>query len=472
MKRILALLPGLLLLAQLWAQPVQAADLGQLLLQEEETKETKEKADGAELQLSAPSALLMEASTGQVIYEKNPDDPLPPASVTKVMTLLLIFDALEEGKIHLEDEVTTSEYAASMGGSQVFLEPGEVQTVDTLIKCIAVASANDACVAMAEKVRGSEEAFVEEMNQRAKELGMENTTFVNCNGLDAEGHLTTARDIALMSRELITSYPQVRDYCMIWMEDITHTTRKGTSTFGLSNTNKLVRHYEYATGLKTGSTSKAGFCISATAEKEGMELIGVIMAARTSKERTKRCGGPSQLRVWEMQQICGGQCAPDESGAGRTGRERLRRDHPEGALCLSGHRRSGPKRHRAEGRTGDRPGCSGEEGRKGGGGCLYAGWKGDRPGRHPCGRVGGRGEREKRGTGGGPVVSSVNSREKKRAREVRNLSGPLFSCLEGREDRSRTPRSGLPADPTGILLCQRPGSGRRRRRSAEPGWRR
>ena len=287
MKRILALLPGLLLLAQLWAQPVQAADLGQLLLQEEETKETKEKADGAELQLSAPSALLMEASTGQVIYEKNPDDPLPPASVTKVMTLLLIFDALEEGKIHLEDEVTTSEYAASMGGSQVFLEPGEVQTVDTLIKCIAVASANDACVAMAEKVRGSEEAFVEEMNQRAKELGMENTTFVNCNGLDAEGHLTTARDIALMSRELITSYPQVRDYCMIWMEDITHTTRKGTSTFGLSNTNKLVRHYEYATGLKTGSTSKAGFCISATAEKEGMELIGVIMAARTSKERTK-----------------------------------------------------------------------------------------------------------------------------------------------------------------------------------------
>ncbi len=169
----------------------------------------------------------------------------------------------------------------------MFLEPGEIQTVDTLIKCIAVASANDACVAMAEKVCGSEEAFVEEMNQRAKELGMENTTFVNCNGLDAEGHLTTARDIALMSRELITSYPQIRDYCMIWMEDITHTTRKGTSTFGLSNTNKLVRHYEYATGLKTGSTSKAGFCISATAEKEGMELIGVIMAARTSKERTK-----------------------------------------------------------------------------------------------------------------------------------------------------------------------------------------
>lgn len=283
MKRILAWL----LCLGLWVQPVLAADVDGVIQQEEETKETEEKADGAEAELSAPSALLMEASTGQVIYEKNPDEQLPPASVTKVMTLLLIFDALEEGKISLEDEVTTSEYAASMGGSQVFLEPGEVQTVDTMIKCIAVASANDACVAMAEHIWGSEEEFVVRMNERAKELGMENTTFVNCNGLDADGHLTTARDIALMSRELITSYPKIRDYCLIWMEDITHTTQKGTSVFGLSNTNKLVRHYEYATGLKTGSTSKAGFCISATAEKDGMELIGVIMAAKTSKDRTK-----------------------------------------------------------------------------------------------------------------------------------------------------------------------------------------
>ncbi len=219
---------------------------------------TEKNADGA-ADVSAPSAILMEASTGQVIYEKDADNQRPPASVTKVMTLLLIFDALEQGKIKLEDEVTTSEYAASMGGSQVFLEPGEVQTVDTMIKCISVASANDACVAMAELIAGTEEEFVAQMNQRAKELGMEHTQFKNCNGLDTDGHVTTARDIALMSRELITTYPQIRDYCTIWMENITHTTKKGTTEFGLTNTNKLIRHYENATGLKTGSTSKAKF---------------------------------------------------------------------------------------------------------------------------------------------------------------------------------------------------------------------
>lgn len=246
----------------------------------------EEKADGA-VSVSAPSAILMEASTGQVVYEKNCDERRPPASVTKVMTLLLIFDALKDEKIHLTDEVTVSEYAASMGGSQVFLEPGEVQTVDTLIKCISVASANDACVAMAEYVSGDENAFVEAMNQRAKNLGMKNTHFVNCNGLDADGHETTARDIALMSRELITKYPKIYEYCNIWMEDITHTTKKGTTTFGLSNTNKLIRHYEYATGLKTGSTGKAKFCISATAKKEDVELIAVIMAAEDSKTRNK-----------------------------------------------------------------------------------------------------------------------------------------------------------------------------------------
>ena len=239
------------------------------------------------VQVSAPSALLMEASTGQVIYEKDADTKRAPASVTKVMTLLLIFDALEAGKIKLEDEVTTSEFAASMGESQVFLEPGEVQTVDTLIKCISVASANDACVAMAEYICGSETEFVARMNERAQGLGMNNTHFVNCNGLDAEGHMTTARDIALMSRELITKYPKIRDYCMIWQENITHTTRKGTTEFGLTNTNKLVRHYEYATGLKTGSTSQAKFCISATAEKDGMEMIAVIMAADDSKLRNQ-----------------------------------------------------------------------------------------------------------------------------------------------------------------------------------------
>lgn len=240
-----------------------------------------------EPQITAPSAVLMEASTGQIIYEKDADEQLPPASVTKIMTLLLIFDALDSGQIQLDDKVTTSEYAASMGGSQVFLEAGETQTVDTLIKCISVASANDACVAMAEYIWGNEEEFVARMNQRAKDLGMENTHFINCNGLDVDGHLTTARDIAVMSRELITEYPEIYDYCTIWMENITHTTKKGTSEFGLTNTNKLIRQYEYATGLKTGSTGKAKFCVSATARKDGMDLIAVIMAAPDSKTRMK-----------------------------------------------------------------------------------------------------------------------------------------------------------------------------------------
>lgn len=238
-------------------------------------------------EIAAVSAILMEASTGQVICDKNPDEKLPPASVTKVMTMLLIFDALEAGEIGIEDSVTVSEFAASMGGSQVYLEPGETQTVDTMLKCIAVASANDACVAMAEYICGSEEEFVRRMNERANGLGMKNTHFVNCNGLDADGHLTTARDIALMSRELITKYPKIHDYSTIWMENITHTTKKGSSEFGLANTNKLIRHYEYATGLKTGSTSKAKFCLSATAEKDGIELIAVVMACPDSKQRVK-----------------------------------------------------------------------------------------------------------------------------------------------------------------------------------------
>lgn len=244
-------------------------------------------ASDEKIDLSAPSVILIEASTGQSIYEENADERLPPASVTKVMTMLLIFDAIEEGKIKMEDSVTVSEYAASMGGSQVFLEPGEVQTVDTMLKCIAVASANDACVAMAEYISGSESEFVNQMNERAQSLGMKNTHFMNCNGLDADGHLTTARDIALMSRELINKHPKVHEYATIWMENITHTTKKGTSEFGLANTNKLIRHYEYATGLKTGSTSKAKFCLSATAKKDGIELIAVIMAAPDSRQRVK-----------------------------------------------------------------------------------------------------------------------------------------------------------------------------------------
>lgn len=244
-----------------------------------------EPPSAGEVSVSAPSVVLMEASTGQVIYEKDSHTSLHPASITKIMTMILIFDALAEGKISLEDTVTVSEYAASMGGSQVFLEPGETQTVDTMLKCISVASANDACVAMAEHIWGSEQEFVSQMNQRAKGLGMENTNFVNCCGLDVDNHMTTAYDVALMSRELISKYPQIHDYCTIWMENITHETRRGSSEFGLANTNKLIRQYQYATGLKTGSTSLAKFCVSATAEKDGLELIAVIMAAPDPKIR-------------------------------------------------------------------------------------------------------------------------------------------------------------------------------------------
>ena len=244
-----------------------------------------EEVKEVEIGVEAPHAVLMEVSTGTILYEKDGKIAVPPASVTKIMTLLLIFDALEENKIKLEDTVVVSEKAASMGGSQVFFEPNEKQTVDTMLKCIAIASANDACVAMAEFVSGSEEAFVNKMNQKAKELGMENTHFVNCNGLDAEGHYMSAYDVALMSKELIRKYPQIHEYCTIWMDTIVHQTAKGSQEFGLSNTNKLIRQYEYCTGLKTGSTSEAGFCVSATAKKGEMELIAVIMNGETSKSR-------------------------------------------------------------------------------------------------------------------------------------------------------------------------------------------
>ncbi len=241
---------------------------------------------GAPVDLSAPSAILMEATTGTVIYEKNANESRHPASITKIMTLLLIFDALDAGQFSLEDTVTVSEYAASMGGSQVYLEPGETQTVDTMIKCISIASANDSCVAMAEFICGSESEFVARMNERAKGLGMNDTNFVNCCGLDTDGHMTTAHDIALMSRELIAKYPQIHNYCTVWMENITHVTRRGESEFGLTNTNKLIKQYQYATGLKTGFTSLAKSCVSATAEKDGMKLIAVIMGAADSKARS------------------------------------------------------------------------------------------------------------------------------------------------------------------------------------------
>lgn len=268
MKKMMALLTALLLAFQAALPVVYAEENG---------------ADS--LGVTAPSAILMEASTGTVVLEKNAHEKLPPASVTKIMTLLLIFDAISQEKIQLDDTVTTSEHAASMGGSQVFLEAGETQSVDTMIKCISVASANDASVAMAEYVAGTETLFVEMMNERAKGLGMNDTHFVNCCGLDTEGHVTSAYDIALMSRELITKYPQIHNYSTIWMENITHATKRGTEEFGLTNTNKLIRQYPYATGLKTGSTSLAKFCVSATAEKDGIELIAVIMAAPDPKGR-------------------------------------------------------------------------------------------------------------------------------------------------------------------------------------------
>lgn len=238
--------------------------------------------------VAAPCVVLMEASTGQILFEKNPDEARSPASITKIMTLILIFDALEAGKIKLEDEVVTSAHAKSMGGSQVFLEEGEVQTVDTLIKCIVIASGNDASVAMAEYISGTEPEFVRQMNERAKGLGMLNTNFEDCCGLtDSPTHVTTARDIAVMSRELITKYPQIHDYATIWMDTITHVTKAGSKEFGLSNTNKLLKMATNfnVTGLKTGSTSLAKYCLSATAEKDGIHLIAAIMAAPDYKTR-------------------------------------------------------------------------------------------------------------------------------------------------------------------------------------------
>jgi len=238
-----------------------------------------EKSD-TKLDINAKSAVLMDANTGTLIYEMNKDERLSPASVTKIMTLLLVFEALEQGKIKLDDMVSVSENASSMGGSQIFLEPGEEMSVDDMIKSVVVASANDAAVALAEYVGGSEEAFVYMMNKRARELKMENTHFENATGLDNDtvNHLTTAYDIALMSRELL-KHEKIMEFTTIWMDNV----RNGE--FGLSNTNKLIRFYRGATGLKTGSTSKAGFCISATAKRENLHLISVIMGAETSQQR-------------------------------------------------------------------------------------------------------------------------------------------------------------------------------------------
>ena len=228
--------------------------------------------------VDAAAAVLMEKETGAILYEQNAHDKLEPASVTKVMTLLLVLEAIDDGRLALDDMVTVSAHAASMGGSQVYLKEGEQMSVDDMLKAVAVVSGNDAAVALAEHLAGSEEGFVEQMNQRAAERGMADTCFVNCTGLPAAGHLTSAHDIAVMSRALI-QHPKIRDYTTIWMDSI----RGGQ--FQLANTNKLVRFYEGATGLKTGSTDAAGYCLSATAERDGMELIAVVLKAKTSEQR-------------------------------------------------------------------------------------------------------------------------------------------------------------------------------------------
>lgn len=237
------------------------------------------QAAAVELPLTSRAALLMEKTTGQILFAQNEHEKLEPASVTKIMTLLLTMDAIDSGALAYDDVVTVSANAAGMGGSQVWLAEGEQITVEELLKAVCVASGNDAAVALAEKVAGVHELFVERMNQRAAELGMEDTHFVNCTGLTAEGHVTSAHDIALMSRELLTKHPDIRSFTTIWTDSI----RNGT--FDLANTNKLIRRYDGATGLKTGYTASAGYCISATAEREGMELIAVVMKGETADKR-------------------------------------------------------------------------------------------------------------------------------------------------------------------------------------------
>lgn len=237
------------------------------------------QAAAVELPLTSRAALLMEKTTGQILFAQNEHEKLEPASVTKIMTLLLTMDAIDSGALAYDDVVTVSANAAGMGGSQVFLAEGEQITVEELLKCVCVSSGNDAAVALAEKVAGVTELFVEQMNNRARGLGMDDTHFVNPTGLTAEGHVTSAHDIALMSRELLTKHPDIRNFTTIWTDSI----RNGT--FDLANTNKLIRRYDGATGLKTGYTASAGYCISATAEREGMELIAVVMKGETADKR-------------------------------------------------------------------------------------------------------------------------------------------------------------------------------------------
>ena len=252
--------------------------------------DTSETSQAVSIDIESPSVLLMELNSGEVLYEKDADTARRPASVTKIMTMLLAFEAIDSGKLSLDGTITVSEHAAGMGGSQVYLEVGETQTVEDMLKCMIVSSANDAAVAVGEAIAGSEEAFVAMMNEKAKELGMNNTSFANACGLEAEGHLMSARDIAILSRELLLKHPEVLDYTTIWMDTIIHKTKKGESEFGLANTNKFLKKYEGANGLKTGYTSAAGFSMSATATRNGTTLIAVVMGSETKDIRYSDAG--------------------------------------------------------------------------------------------------------------------------------------------------------------------------------------
>lgn len=279
MKKLISLL----LIVGLFAFPVSAATVSMeyAATDLDEPLEANLQANatiGEKLQLNARSAILMEFKTGEILYEMNADEKLAPASITKIMSLLLVMEALESGRIKLTDEVTASEHAASMGGSQIWLEPNEVMTIDELLKATVIASANDATVALAEAVAGSEESFVAMMNEKAEELGMQSTNFVNSYGLDADGHLTTAHDIALMSAELI-KHDLIKNYTTVWSDSL----RNGESE--LVNTNKLIRYYDGAFGLKTGTTGKAGSCLSATAERGGLTLVAVVLGSPSSNDR-------------------------------------------------------------------------------------------------------------------------------------------------------------------------------------------
>lgn len=274
MKKVISMLLAVFII---FAGAMTAA--GEKLVTPEELGQIKKAADiDPSLTITAKSAILMECSTGTVLFEHDADKQMPPASITKVMTLLLVFEAMDAGKFTMETEIVASEHACSMGGSQIWLEPGEAFTVNELLKAAAISSANDACVALGEAVSGSEETFVELMNERAAELGMKNTVFKNCTGLDAEGHLSTARDIAIMSAELLR-HPEIKNYSTVWMDSL-----RGGKT-ELTNTNRLVRFYKGCTGLKTGSTDGAGCCLSASAERDGMELISVTLGSPNTDER-------------------------------------------------------------------------------------------------------------------------------------------------------------------------------------------